>query len=89
MHFFPLQTINFATFLEIIFGFAKYTLSTPKLVLLGSQTSVIRRGLRALGDYEFPMSSNTAGIAGTHRELVADVVETVPPWKKLLGSLLP
>jgi len=28
------------------------------------------------------MPSNTAGIAETRRELCADVVETIPPWKK-------
>jgi len=43
----------------------------------------IRRGLRALGDCEFPMPSNIAGIVGTCRELSVDVVETVPPQKKI------
>jgi len=41
----------------------------------------IRRGLRALGDRKFPMSSNTAGIARTCREFSVDVVETMPSWK--------
>jgi len=40
----------------------------------------IRRGLKALGDHEFPMPSNMiAGIARIHRELSVDVVEIVPP----------
>jgi len=46
-----------------------------------------KKRLRALGDHKFPMPYNTTGIAGTYRELLADVVETVPPWKKkLFGS---
>jgi len=54
----------------------KYTI---KIV---SQVYFIRRGLRALGDRKFPMPSNTTRIARTHKELSADVVETVPPWEK-------
>jgi len=46
-------------------------------------TYSIRRGLRALGDREFPMPSNIIGIAKTRRELIADVVDIVPPWKKI------
>jgi len=38
--------------------------------------------LRALGDCEFPMPSNTIGIARMCRELSGDVVEIVPPRKK-------
>jgi len=43
---------------------------------------VIRRGLRALGDREFPMPSNTAVRASSCKELAVDVVETMPPQKK-------
>jgi len=43
----------------------------------------IRRGLRALGDHEFLMPSNIAGIVGKHRELSANVVKIVPPWEKI------
>jgi len=39
--------------------------------------------LRALGDREFPMPSNTTGIAGMHKELSIDVVEIVPPQEKI------
>jgi len=42
----------------------------------------IRRGLRALGDCEFPMPFDTVVPEGTHRELAADVVKTEPPQKK-------
>jgi len=38
-----------------------------------------KRSLRALGDYEFTMPFDTAGIARMHRELSVDVVETMPP----------
>jgi len=38
--------------------------------------------LRALKAYEFPMPSNATIPAETRRELVVEVAETVPPWKK-------
>jgi len=39
--------------------------------------------LRALGDHEFPMPSNIAGIARTRTEPFVDVAKTVPPRKKI------
>jgi len=45
-------------------------------------TRNIRRGLRALRDYEFSMPSNTIGIARMRRELSTDVAETVLPQKE-------
>jgi len=42
----------------------------------------IRRDLRALGYREFPMPSNTAGIAKTCRKFFVDVVKTMPLQKK-------
>jgi len=42
----------------------------------------IKRGLRALEAYKFPMPSNTTIAAGTRKELTIEVVETVPPQKK-------
>jgi len=40
MQLFSLEIVNFAMFLDIIVGLVKYTLTAPKLALLGSQISV-------------------------------------------------
>jgi len=48
----------------------------------------IRRGLRALGDSEFLMPSNTIGVAKTRREFSVDLVQNMFLTKKF-WSLLP